>query len=187
MTLDTRPVLHGAGEMVGLVRDFAWDGTGLGSPSGWSPVLRALVDAALAAAYPVVLAWGPGATMVYNDAFRPLLGTRHPAALGSDARALWSAPGGALAPGLADALAGRAVQVDDVVLPVDRGRADPEAHAAVSFLPIREADGGVAGCLCSFTETTGRVLSERRLAFRLDVNEWRGERKVQFLVEGAEI
>lgn len=25
------------------------------------------------------------------------------------------------------------------------------------------------------------------LAFRLDVNEWRGERKVQFLVEGAEI
>ena len=25
------------------------------------------------------------------------------------------------------------------------------------------------------------------LAFRLDVNEWRGERKVQFLVEGAEV
>ncbi len=25
------------------------------------------------------------------------------------------------------------------------------------------------------------------LAFRLDVNEWRGERRVQFLVEGAEV
>jgi single-stranded-DNA-specific exonuclease len=29
----------------------------------------------------------------------------------------------------------------------------------------------------------GRVL----LAFRLDVNEWKGERKVQFLVEGAQL
>ena len=28
----------------------------------------------------------------------------------------------------------------------------------------------------------GRVL----LAFRLDVNEWKGERKVQFLIEGAQ-
>jgi single-stranded-DNA-specific exonuclease len=25
------------------------------------------------------------------------------------------------------------------------------------------------------------------LAFRLDVNEWKGERKVQFLVEGAQV
>ena len=25
------------------------------------------------------------------------------------------------------------------------------------------------------------------LAFRLDVNEWRGERRVQFLVEGVEL
>jgi len=25
------------------------------------------------------------------------------------------------------------------------------------------------------------------LAFRLDVNEWKGERKVQFLVEGAQL
>jgi single-stranded-DNA-specific exonuclease len=26
-----------------------------------------------------------------------------------------------------------------------------------------------------------------KLAFRLDVNEWRGERRVQFLVEAAEL
>jgi single-stranded-DNA-specific exonuclease len=34
---------------------------------------------------------------------------------------------------------------------------------------------------------TDQLPAQVRLAFRLDVNEWRGERKVQFLVEGAEI
>ncbi|XAH24884.1 single-stranded-DNA-specific exonuclease RecJ [Xylophilus sp. GW821-FHT01B05] len=34
---------------------------------------------------------------------------------------------------------------------------------------------------------TDTLPAQVKLAFRLDVNEWRGERKVQFLVEGAEI
>jgi single-stranded-DNA-specific exonuclease len=34
---------------------------------------------------------------------------------------------------------------------------------------------------------TDPLPAQVRLAFRLDVNEWRGERKVQFLVEGAEL
>ena len=38
---------------------------------------------------------------------------------------------------------------------------------------------------------TGTLLEknppEVLLAFRLDVNEWKGERKVQFLVEGAQL
>ena len=171
MTLDMRSVFHGDGEMVDLVRAFDWESTPLGSPSGWTPVLKAVVDATLAAVHPVVLAWGPDATVVYNDAYRSLLGTRHPGAFGSRLAAVWSDTHGGLAPLVDGVLAGRAVQVDDVGLTVDRGRADPEAHVAVSSMPIRDVDGGVAGCLVSLTDTTERVRSGRRQAFRLAVED----------------
>jgi PAS domain S-box-containing protein len=171
MTLDMRPVFHGDGEMVDHARAFAWEGTPLGPPSGWTPVLEALVGATLAAAGPVVLAWGPDATMVYNDACRALLGARHPGAFGSKLAEVWSDAGDGLAPLVDGVLAGRAVQADDIGLTVDRGRAETEVHVAVSSMPVRDVDGRVAGSLVSFTDTTGRMRSQRRQAFRLALED----------------
>src|SRR3712207_9559129 len=34
--------------------------------------------------------WGPELTVFYNDAYLPLLGTKHPAALGRPASAVWA-------------------------------------------------------------------------------------------------
>ena len=169
MTLDMRPVFHGDGEMVDRARAFDWATTPLGDPSGWTSLLKALVDATLAAAHPMVLAWGPDATMVYNDACRRLLGARHPAAFASNGIAVWSATCGTLARAVGSAFEGTVGPVDDIGLTVDRGPAETEAHFAVTTLPIRAPDGRVAGCVCSFADTTERVLSGRRQAFRLDL------------------
>ena len=171
MTLDTRPALHGDGEMVDHLRAHDWEATPLGSPSGWTPILRALVDATLAAVHPVALAWGPDATMVYNDAYRALLGNRHPAALGSSLLTAGFASADALAPGIERALKGATAPAGELAIVLDQGRDGPELHVAVSFMPIRETDGAVAGCLCSVTDMTERVLSGRRQAFRLGLED----------------
>ena len=50
------------------------------------------------------------------------------------------------------------------------------AAAGFGLRPLRKSVGHTE-------QLPARVL----LAFRLDVNEWKGERKVQFLVEGAQL
>ena len=64
------------------VRAFDWASTALGSPEQWPVSLRTLVNLLLASTQPMFVAWGPERTWLYNDAFIPILGRKHPEALG---------------------------------------------------------------------------------------------------------
>ncbi len=44
----------------------------------------------LASQYPSVVAWGKELVNLYNDALAPMLGPRHPRALGKSAQDVWS-------------------------------------------------------------------------------------------------
>ena len=153
------------------MRAFDWGRSPLGAPSGWSPALKALVDVTLAAKQPMYVAWGPDLTMLYNDAYRGLLGSKHPDALGAAFLAVWSEVRHDLAPLVDQVFAGEPVHMDDITLRVDRDGTSREAHFAFSYTPVRDLDGRVAGLLCPCTETTEQVLAERRQAFRLDLEE----------------
>ena len=167
----TRPVFHGGGEMGVRMRAFDWGASPLGSPIEWPAALTALVDVTLASKQPMYVAWGPDLTMLYNDAYRALLGAKHPAALGAPFLEVWSEAREFLAPLVDQVFAGEPVHMDDITLMVDRGGSDREAHFAFSYTPVRDRDGKVAGLLCPCSETTGQVLAERRQAFRLDLEE----------------
>src|SRR4051812_34553936 len=78
--------LRGGGEMGRLMREFDWAATPLGPAAGWPHGLRAAVSLLLHCQLPMYLAWGPGLLQFYNDAYRPILGDKHPAALGASAR-----------------------------------------------------------------------------------------------------
>jgi hypothetical protein len=65
-----------------LIRAFDWSETPLGRPSEWPQALKTLVNLLLASKQPMFLGWGPDRTWLYNDAFIPILGRKHPAALG---------------------------------------------------------------------------------------------------------
>ena len=157
--------------MGGRMRAFDWSRSPLGAPESWSPALKALVDVTLAAKQPMYVAWGPDLTMLYNDAYSALLGSKHPGALGAAFLSVWSEAREILAPLVDQVLAGEPVHMDDITLLVDRGGALREAHFAFSYTPVRDADGGVAGLLCPCSETTLQVLAERRQAFRLELEE----------------
>ena len=76
--------------MAGLVLEHDWAATALGAPEAWSPSLRLAVDIVLASAFPMALRWGPDFVLICNDAYRPILGEKHPRALGLPGRIAWS-------------------------------------------------------------------------------------------------
>src|SRR5258708_22434450 len=75
-------VFAGGGDMGARMRALDWSRTVLGPVELWPQSLRACVRVMLGSGYPMLVCWGPAYTMLYNDPYRPLIGTKHPAALG---------------------------------------------------------------------------------------------------------
>jgi hypothetical protein len=78
----TRSIFHDGGDTGERLRALDWAASPLGPISAWPSALRALVGVMLAANQPMIVVWGPGLTLLYNDAYRAVLGHKHPGALG---------------------------------------------------------------------------------------------------------
>ncbi|MGZ6243930.1 MAG: PAS domain S-box protein [Candidatus Binataceae bacterium] len=124
----------------------------------------------LASRQPMFIAWGREQTWLYNDAFIPILGRKHPYALGRPALdEVWKEATDTLAPLFAQVYAGQAVHMDDIAIALDRtGRLD-EAHFSFSYTPVKDEDGTVAGLFGVCTETTA-LLQAQRSQQRADAN-----------------
>ena len=79
-------VFVGGGETGARMRVVDWSTTALGPVEQWPHSLRTCVRVMLGSGYPMLVCWGPAYTMLYNDAYGPLIGTKHPAALGCSIR-----------------------------------------------------------------------------------------------------
>ncbi|HUE31309.1 MAG TPA: ATP-binding protein, partial [Verrucomicrobiae bacterium] len=154
-----------AGEMAALMRTIDWSATPLGPVDGWPPSLRSALDLCLGSPVPMMIWWGPELVALYNDAYRPILGSRkHPRALGRPGREVWSDTWNVIGPMLEGALwRGQATFCDDLLLPLDRHGYREECYFTLSFNPVRDEAGRVRGVFTTAAETTQRVLGERRL------------------------
>ncbi|MEO5764799.1 MAG: PAS domain-containing protein [Casimicrobiaceae bacterium] len=157
--------LLGQGEMRGRMRAYDWRSTEVGAPEGWPQSLKTLAGLLLDSTHPAFMAWGRGLTWLYNDAFIPILGQKHPQALGRDALdEVWSEAKSDLAPLFERVFAGEAIRMPDISLMLDRHGRLEEAHFAFSYTPVRDDSGEVAGLFGACIETTGHVLSAQREA-----------------------
>src|SRR3546814_11528672 len=75
--------------MAGRIRRFDWTQHPFGPPEGWPQSLRSALGICLHSAFPIAIYWGPELRLLYNDAWAPIPGPRHPAALGKPAREVW--------------------------------------------------------------------------------------------------
>lgn len=157
-----RLFLTGGGEMGERIRNHDWASTPLGQPEHWSQPLQTLVGLMLSSVQPMFIAWGEQHTLLYNDAYKDILGNKHPAALGERFLDVWTEIRTDLVPIVEQASAGHPVHMDDIMLMMERRGYREETHFAFSYTPIREADGRVGGFFCPCTETTNQVLAERR-------------------------
>jgi PAS domain S-box-containing protein len=161
---DRRRLFPGDGQMAGLMREHDWASSGFGPVSTWPESLKTAVGICLTSRFPMVLWWGPDLLMLYNDAWRPVLGkTKHPA-IGKRGRDVWPEIWHIIGPMLEGVLStGQATWQDDQLLMLDRNGYLEEAYFTYSYSPIHLENGSVGGAFSAVNETTKRVLSERRL------------------------
>ncbi|WP_395815223.1 ATP-binding protein [Archangium minus] len=158
-------VLAGGGEMGVLMRSTDWSRTVLGPVETWPQSLRTTVSTCLNSRFPILVWWGPDLVMLYNDAYRPMLGRdKHPRALGLPGREVWQEIWHIIGPMLEGVLhRGEATWSENIMLPLVRAGFAEECYFTFSYSPIRDESGGVGGVFTAVYETTGQVLSERRL------------------------
>jgi two-component sensor histidine kinase len=115
----------------------------------------------LNAKFPKCIVWGPKLIMIYNDAFRPILGTKA-TALGRSFRDVWSEAWAEIGPIADRAYAGEATFIEDFPLVVERYGYPEQAYFTFCYSPIRDENGIVRGMMDTVIETTGKVEAQRQ-------------------------
>jgi PAS domain S-box-containing protein len=165
--------LISSGEMAALIKAKDWSKTSLGSPDTWSPTLRITINFLLANRFPVLLWWGPEYVQFYDDAFIPVLGAKHPKALGQWGSDCWKEIWPVLQP-LVDTpfRGGPATWIEDLELDIRRSNFTEETHFTIAFSPVLDdrASGGIGGVLATVHEISEQVVTARRLAILRDLS-----------------
>ena len=175
-----RDPLKGGGKMGELLRGFDWASTPIGSVDTWPESLKTMVGVVLANPFPMLIWWGPDLRHLYNDAYRPILGAKHPASIGAPGHEVWAEIWDILGPrALRVLLGGGATFDEDLHLPMDRYGYVEETYFTFSYSPIPDPDApaGVGGVLVTCTETTPRVIGERRVRALRDLGARAAEAK----------
>lgn len=137
--------LSSGGEMGERIRSLNWAGTLLGPPEHWSPALRFTVSLVLSNRFPLLLWWGPQYVSIYNDAYVPILGTKHPKALGQPVRDCWNEIWHILQPLIDSPFhGGPPTWMEDLMMEVNRHGYLEEGHWTVAYSPVPDetAPGG---------------------------------------------
>lgn len=146
--------------MAGRIERFGWAGTPVGPRSAWPASLRLIVGIALKTRFPMLVFWGRDLVQIYNDAFVPILGARHPGALGQFARDCWPEIWDTIGPLLREAFEnGEPAWGEDLPLVLERNGFPEQTYFTFSYSRIGDNDeqGGV---LCTCVETTKSVARE---------------------------
>jgi signal transduction histidine kinase len=163
--------LADGGRMGAIMRSRDWTTSPLGPPANWSDTLKAAVATCLSSHFPMVIWWGPELLMLYNDAWQPILGdTKHPSGLGRPGAESWPETWPIVGVQFENALNGIASWSEDLLLASDRRGFLEECYFTYSHSPLKDADGRVVGVYSVVSETTSRVLNERRLRVLRDLS-----------------
>lgn len=144
------------------MRAHDWSQSLLGDPALWPQPLKTATAMMLNTLQPMFIAWGPELAFIYNDAYTPMLGARHPRALGARFQDVWADIWDDLAPLADQALAGQAVWQEDLPLLMHRYGYPEQTYFTFTYSPLQH-EGKVEGLFCTCIETTGRVLADRSL------------------------
>ncbi len=157
--------LSGGGEMGDLIRALDWSATALGPPDGWPQSLRSAVSILLPSRAQICLFWGQDFITLYNDPYRPTLGIKHPRALGQPASEVWKEFWADVLQPLLERVrtTGEAFWGSDFPFFLERHGYPEETYFDISYDPVRDESGAVGGVFCIVSETSGRVIGERRL------------------------
>jgi signal transduction histidine kinase/PleD family two-component response regulator len=183
MTVNTSPpdaatftFLAGGGEMGALIRSYDWSTSPLGAPDQWPHSLRTALRIMLSSRQPIWIGWGEHLIYFYNDAYKSIIGGRHPWALGKPVREIWAEIWGEIGPMLATAMGGvEGIYVEEQLLIMERNGYPEETYYTFSYSPIPDDEGRPGGIICANTDDTDRVVGERQLSLLRDLGQQTAE------------
>src|SRR5450432_3605270 len=117
----------------------------------------------LASRFAMRVMWGPDLILLYNDSYQPVLGTtKLPGAMGNPTEHSFPEVWDVVGPMFRRVYAGEAVALENGLLSIDRHGYLEECYFTLSYSPIRDEKGAVAGLLGVVHESTRQVLADRR-------------------------
>ena len=161
--------LTDGGEMGAAIRQFDWNATSLGPPQAWPQTLKTCLRIMLASRQPMWVWWGPELINFYNDAYLPIIGGKHPGALGRPAREVWAEIWHQIRGRISAAMQGEASYSEAELLLMQRNGYTEETYYTFSFSPVPEEDGSIGGIVCANTDDTDRMIGARRLALLREI------------------
>ncbi|WP_437288408.1 ATP-binding protein [Sorangium sp. So ce406] len=167
---DARAVLAGGGEMGERMRALDWSKTPLGPVSSWPQSLKTCLRIILTSRQPMFVWWGDALINLYNDAYKSIVGGKHPEALGQPASVVWREIWDQVGPRAASAMRRDEGTYDEALLLImERHGYEEETYYTFSYSPVPNDQGGTGGIICANTDDTRRIIGERQLALLRDL------------------
>lgn len=141
-----------------MIRSRDWATTPLGPMDEWPQSLRTSLGFVLNSTLLGAVLWGTELRLLYNDAYREMLGDRHPRALGEPVTEVWGETYVPIAEQFAQVLAtGQGFGSKDIRLPMGRYGVRQITYWNATASPIFGEDGSILGILNIAIETTEQV------------------------------
>src|SRR6202161_758327 len=157
--------LAGGGELGALMRAMDWSRTALGPVETWPQALRTSVRILLTSRQPMFVWWGDQLINLYNDAYRSIVGGKHPQALGQPASVVWHEIWDQVGPRAKSAMTANEGTYDEALLLImERNGYREETYYTFSYSPVPSDTGEAGGILCANTDDTQRIIGARQLA-----------------------
>jgi len=114
------------------MQSIEWANTPIGSPEEWPSSLKTAVRIMLTSRQPIWIGWGQDLTYFYNDAYKSIIGRKHPWALGLPTSLVWREIWDDIGPMLAQASRGReGTYVEAQLLIMERNGYPEETYVLV--------------------------------------------------------
>ncbi|MDQ2667497.1 MAG: hypothetical protein M3Z05_15990 [Gemmatimonadota bacterium] len=150
--VSARELFSGDGTIRAAFRSHDWSGTPIGDQSTWSPALRSSLLHILWSAFPNMVLWGPDLVQLYNEPYLDLVGDMRVGGLGVPTREAHAAEWDVLGPIYARVLAGETISRENAPFAVTRAGRRENLSLTLSYAPIHDEGGVVAGVLVTVFE-----------------------------------
>ena len=146
-----------------LFRNVDWAKTGFGPMASWPTELRTIVRLLLVDTSPVILYWGQANSIMYNEAYMPFVGEKHPHILGMNASDVFINFGGVFEDILREQrLSGLTSSGASSMLLIERHGFLEETYCDWKMIPVIDDCGDVVGSYGVTTDLTKDVIWTRR-------------------------
>ena len=150
--VSARELFSGDGKMRAAFRSHNWSDTAIGDHGTWSAALRSSLLHILWSAFPNMVLWGPDLVQLFNEPYLDLVGDLQAGGLGMPARESRASEWEVLAPIYARVFAGETISRENVPFAVTRTGRRENLSLTLSYAPIHDEGGAVAGVLVTVFE-----------------------------------